>query len=234
MQYISDIMAQYGYFVIVLSLCLGILAAPIPLEAVMGYAGVMSYQGDLNTFGSILASATGTTLAMFITYGIGYKLGMPFFERYGERIHLGPARINQISNWFNRHGNYLIVIIYFIPGIRHFTGYFAGITRMKFPVFALYSFFGSFLWVTPFVIGGKALGPNWEGFYQWMHEHVVQGSTFLIIAVGLFILIRKYRILILGYVSKSFSFLKSRIRVYISIVSTFVLVAGLIIYMIMA
>ena len=53
---------------------------------------------------------------MTISYWIGYKLGVPFFHKHGHRIHLGPDRLEKMSNWFENYGNKLLLIAYFIPG----------------------------------------------------------------------------------------------------------------------
>ena len=96
---------------------------------------------------------------MTISYSIGYKVGEPFFGKYGSRFHMGLERFEKLSHWFSKYGDKLLLIAYFIPGIRHITGKFSGTTRLHFrryPIFA----YGAFLWVTVFITLGKVLGHN--------------------------------------------------------------------------
>ncbi|WML48883.1 hypothetical protein RCG23_01800 [Neobacillus sp. PS3-34] len=77
-------MNEYGYLVLFLALFLGILAVPLPIEAMMGYAGLLAFQGQMNWMAAILSAGLGGAAGMFAAYWVGYKLGMPFFEKYGR------------------------------------------------------------------------------------------------------------------------------------------------------
>lgn len=194
MHYLTTFMNEYGYLVLFLSLTLGIMALPIPIEAMMGYAGFLSYKGQLNWLGCVLAASIGCALGMILSYWIGQKLGMPFFEKYGERFHLGPKRLNSTSTWFKKYGNKLLIIALFIPGVRHLTGYFAGITRLNFRIFSLYSCIGSIIWVTTFILLGKMLGPNWETFHDIIKKYLIAGSIILAIIIMIIYLIKKFKV----------------------------------------
>ncbi|WP_082804940.1 DedA family protein [Neobacillus novalis] len=190
-------MNEYGYIVLFLSLTLGIMALPLPIEAMMGYAGFLSFQGQLNWIGCVLAAAAGCLLGMFLSYWIGQKLGMSFFEKYGRRIHLGSNRLHATSVWFKKYGNKLLIIALFIPGVRHLTGYFAGITRLPFRTFTAYSCLGSMIWVSTFILLGKMLGPKWETFHEIIKTYLIAAGIILAIVIILFYLLKKYRVEIL-------------------------------------
>jgi membrane protein DedA with SNARE-associated domain len=186
-------MNDYGYLILFLTSTLGILAVPVPIEALLGYAGFMSFQGQLNWFGGVLAATIGCTTGMLLAYLIGSKLGMPFFEKYGSRVHLGQERLNKTSIWFKKYGNKLIIVAFFIPGVRHFTGYFSGITRLPFRIFTLYSFIGSMIWVSTFITLGKMLGPKWQFFHEAIKKYLIIGSIFIVILILAVYFIKKYR-----------------------------------------
>jgi len=95
-----------------------------------------------------------------------------------------------MSKWFSRHGNKLLIIAYFLPVIRHITGYFSGMTRLPFRTYALYAYSGSFLWVAAFITLGKVLGPQWEQFHNSIKKYFIIG---MIVAVILFIAIYIYK-----------------------------------------
>jgi membrane protein DedA with SNARE-associated domain/membrane-associated phospholipid phosphatase len=236
MQHLTAFMNDYGYLVLVFSLTLGILAIPVPIEALMGYAGFLAFQGQLNWFGSILAATIGCMLGMFISYLIGSKLGMPFFEKYGSRVHLGPERLNKTSLWFEKYGNKLIIIAFFIPGVRHFTGYFSGITRLPFRIFTIYSSLGSIIWVSAFILLGKLLGPKWQVFHEAIKKYLIIGSIFIAIFLIIFYLIKKYRNELLqistSVFKRTLQIFRSRRRVELFLGSIAIVTLGFIILMI--
>ncbi len=205
MQYLTTFMNEYGYLVLFLSLALGVIALPVPMEAIMSYAGFLSFHGQLNWFGSILSASSGCTLGMILSYLIGFKLGMPFFEKYGPRFHFGPERLNSASAWFTKYGNKLLIIIFFIPVVRHVTGYFSGVSRMPIKFFAIYSFIGSVLWVSPFILLGNIFGPNWPSPAPGFMKLTLLIGIFLTLLLLGFYIIRKFK-------KAVFSLKKERIR----------------------
>ncbi|TXK74012.1 VTT domain-containing protein [Paenibacillus sp. N3.4] len=184
---------HYGYVVLFLSLLLELLALPLPGEILMSSAGLLVYQGKLSWLGSIAMGGLGASLGMTFAYTIGYKLGMPFVHKYGKYVHFGPSRLNKTSEWFSTYGNKLLAISYFIPGVRHFIGYFAGIVRIPFRSFALYAYTGAFLWVGVFITLGKLLGPKWKQYHHVLTRYMLVGVLILCVFAAAFFLIRRYR-----------------------------------------
>ena len=193
-------MNEYGYLVLFLALFLGILAVPLPIEAMMGYAGLLAYQGQMNWIAAVISAGIGGLAGMVAAYGIGYKLGMPFFEKYGPKIHLGPEKLKTTSSWFKKYGNKLLIIAFFIPGVRHITGYFSGITRLPFRVYAIYSAIGSFIWVSTFIILGKLLGPKWEQFHDSIMKYLLIAVILIaILIIGIYFFRRFKTQIITGF-----------------------------------
>jgi membrane protein DedA with SNARE-associated domain len=179
---------QFGYIVLFIALMLEMIAFPLPGEVLMGYSGFLVYQGHLNWVLSIIIAGIGASIGMTLSYWIGSKLGTPFFMKHGHRFHMGPERMEKTSRWFSKHGNKLLIIAYFIPGIRHITGYFSGITRIPFRTFALFAYSGAFLWVTVFISLGKILGPQWELFHSSVKKYlIIGGIAAAIILVGIYL-----------------------------------------------
>jgi membrane protein DedA with SNARE-associated domain/membrane-associated phospholipid phosphatase len=173
LSFFTHLLEQYGYWVLFLSLMLEMIALPLPGEFIMTYAGLIVYQGQLNWFLSILVAGTGACIGMTISYWIGSRLGTPFFEKYGSRIHFGPEKLQSVSHWYQRYGNKLLFIAYFIPGVRHMTGLFSGITRLSFRKYAAYAYTGAFLWVSIFISLGKLLGPKWDKYHHTINRYMI-------------------------------------------------------------
>lgn len=239
MQNISLLFNEYGYIVLFAALMLELIAFPLPGEVLMSYCGFLIFQGKLNWALSIIIASAGAILGITISYFIGKTLGIRFFKRYGRYVHLGPEKLDKTSVWFDQYGNKLLVIAYFIPGVRHITGYFSGITEISFSRFAVNAYIGAFLWASTFISLGKVLGGNWEKFHTSVKKYLIIGSIILGVIIVIIYLYRNYRshiidyaIEMLNYTIKVFHSL-GRIKVVVaSIAATFLglsfLVIGLI------
>ncbi|WP_150271940.1 DedA family protein [Paenibacillus tepidiphilus] len=166
LKWIEELFASYGYSVLFVGLLLEFVALPFPGETTMAYAGFLSYTGRLDFAALAAVAFTGTTAGMTLTYWIGLKAGLPFIQRYGKWFLFSPVKLEKTQRWFERYGSILISIGYFIPGVRHFTGYFAGIIALPFRKFAAYAYGGALLWVLLFLGIGKVFGPQWLGIFH--------------------------------------------------------------------
>ncbi|MCF6093028.1 VTT domain-containing protein [Microaerobacter geothermalis] len=193
MEFITTWVDQYGYYVLFFALMLELIALPLPGEVLMSYTGFLVFQGKLNWMESVLMAGMGSIIGMTISYWIGYKLGAPFFYKYGPRFHMGPDRFDKTSRWFGKYGNKLLIVAYFIPGIRHITGYFSGTTRISYPRYALYAYLGAFIWVSTFISLGKILGPQWEQFHSSVKKYLIIGSIIVGIILTIYYLYRNYK-----------------------------------------
>jgi membrane protein DedA with SNARE-associated domain/membrane-associated phospholipid phosphatase len=173
LNFITHMLEQYGYWVLFLALMLELIALPLPGEFIMTYAGLIVYQGQLNWFLSILVAGTGACVGMTISYWIGFRLGTPFVEKYGSRIHFGPDKWHSVSRWYERYGNKLLLVAYFIPGVRHITGLFSGVTKLPFRKYAAFAYTGGFIWVSIFISLGKLLGPKWEKYHHTVNRYMI-------------------------------------------------------------
>ncbi len=172
MEWIHELFQQYGYYVVLVGLLLEYIALPFPGEPTLAYAGFLSHQGDLSLTILIMLSFIGTSVGMTFQYFVGNKLGMPFIQKYGKYVFLTQKKINLTKMWFDKYGYFLIFIAFFIPGVRHFTGYFAGIINLPFRRFAMTIYSGALFWVSFFLIGGYWLGENLEDIFQILRQHI--------------------------------------------------------------
>lgn len=191
MQSITVLLNHYGYIVLLAALMLELIAFPLPGEVLMTYCGFLINQQKLNWFTSIIVAATGAIIGITISYFIGGILGTTFFKRYGHYVHLGPDKLYKTSAWFNKYGNKLLVIAYFIPGVRHITGYFSGITKITYKKFAINAYIGAFLWTATFISLGKVLGSNWEKYHSMITRYLFIGGLIISLIIVLIYLFKK-------------------------------------------
>lgn len=175
---------QYGYFVIFFSLMLELIALPFPGQIMMTYVGFLVYQGHLNWFTAILVATSGSCTGITITYYLGRKLRAPVVERYGPLIHFGPKQLDKMSRWYNRHGNIVLMFSYYVPGVRHFTGYFAGVSKLSPKVFMIFAYGGALIWTTTFITFGKLLGPQWDQLQGPAKKYILIGVLVCLILIA--------------------------------------------------
>ena len=203
MNFLTELFNNYGYIVLFVALTLELIAFPTPGETLMTYCGFLVFQGRLSWEISIILATLGVICGITISYFIGNALGKPFFKKYGSYIHLGPEKLDKTSKWFEKYGNGLLVVAYFIPGIRHITGYFSGITKIPFKRFALNAYIGAFIWTATFISLGKVLGSNWENFHGSIKKYLIIGGIILVIALICIYIFRNYKIKIKDFTIKS-------------------------------
>ncbi|CAG7633585.1 DedA family protein [Paenibacillus allorhizosphaerae] len=185
MESMSALFEQYGYFVLFIGLFAESLALPFPGELAMAISGHMVNYGSFNIFLVILCSYVGAIVGTTFTYYLGYKLGTPFFDQYGKYFFMNRERRAKVSGWFDKYGDKLILVSYFIPGLRHFTGYVSGILKVKQRTFFFYNYIGGFVWVLVYVSVGKVFGRNIEQLLHLISRY--SGIAVAVIAVVLVI-----------------------------------------------
>lgn len=169
---IIQIVAHYGYAGIFGALVLGIVGVPIPDEVLLAFAGYLGSKGQLHYLLIFLSAFMGSVCGMSFSFFVGHRFGLPLLEKHGRRIHVTPANLARAELWFKRFGKFAVTFGYFVPGIRHFTAYSAGISRWPFRTFALYAYPGGLLWVSTFIIAGMLLGEHWRSFSMEFHRYM--------------------------------------------------------------
>ncbi|MDN4081275.1 DedA family protein [Paenibacillus polymyxa] len=149
---------QYGYISITLLLAGGILGLPVPDEALMTFVGYLVSKNMMNYILAILFSFVGSVAGMVISYQLGSKVGFVVINKYGKWIGLTPKRFAKVKNWFDKYGDWAIVFSYFIPGVRHVSGYVGGITKMPFQRYVFVCTIVAVVWSAIFITIGFYVG----------------------------------------------------------------------------
>jgi membrane protein DedA with SNARE-associated domain len=182
----------HGYITIWTAFFFELLAVPLPGETIMTYVGYLVYLKKLSWVISIMAVTLGAMTGITVSYYVGSKVGSPLIHKYGRYIHVNPERFDKASHWFDLHGNKILIAAYFVPGLRHISGYMAGILKMPFRLFALNAYLGALLYATVFVSLGKYLGPNWKKLFALFRSHISLAAGILIL-VSVIYLAWKYK-----------------------------------------
>lgn len=191
MEWMNSLFEQYGYLVLFLGLFSESLALPFPGELAMAVSGHMSSLGNFHIPFIIFYSYIGAIIGTAITYFVGYRLGTPFLEQYGKYVLLNQARLAKVTAWFGRYGNKLILISYFVPGLRHFTGYVSGVLKVPQRIFFLLNCIGGLAWVLVYVSIGKIFGPNIEQLLHVASRYFAVTMVVLAVLITLFVLLKR-------------------------------------------
>ncbi len=159
-------LTHYGAFAFFGLLVLGIVALPVPEESMMILAGVLMHDGTLPIHTTMLAAYAGSMCGITVSYMLGRTLGIYFVHKYGGWVGITETMLIKAHNWFERFGKWTLLVGYFIPGVRHFTGFFAGTSFLDFRLFIVFAYTGAVLWVSTFLSIGYFLGNYWSEFFE--------------------------------------------------------------------
>lgn len=173
---------HYGSFALFILLALGILALPVPEETIMVIAGILMNHGELCIHSTIIAAFLGSLTGITASYFLGRTAGNFLIERYGKLLGIGQEQMNKAHAWFESYGKWTLFFGYFIPGVRHFTGFTAGMTSLDFKEFALFAYSGATIWVTTFLSIGYFLGSYWFTIFKDIEVNIDDILTVVILA----------------------------------------------------
>jgi membrane protein DedA with SNARE-associated domain len=194
-QWITNLYAGTGLFGIVLAMAIESCCIPLPSEIVMPLAGIMIAQGTilqgtnswLALFLVALAGAIGCLIGSVVAYGIGYKGGRPLMLKYGRYVLISQHDADKADAFFQRWGSATAFFSRLLPVVRTYISLPAGISKMPFLRFCVYSFFGSLPWCFVLAYAGYTLGGQISKIGSILHGLDVVILLALIILVGLYI-----------------------------------------------
>lgn len=142
---------------------------PIPSEATMLFAGFAVSNGAYTILQAVLVASVANVVGSWIAYGIGYFGRIDLIEKHGKKLHISPKHLRMTDDWFQRHGAATVFWARMIPIVRTFISLPAGVARMNFWRFTLYTFLGCVPWMFMLTIIGKTAGDNWESWKGYLH-----------------------------------------------------------------
>lgn len=129
----------------------------LPGDSLLFTAGFLASQKHLEikllTVGCIIAAITGNMLG----YEVGRRTGLKLFK-HGESRFLKKKHLEMTQRFYNKHGRMTIIMARFMPIIRTFAPFLAGVVGMPYKIFMLYTVIGAFLWAGGLCLMGLFLG----------------------------------------------------------------------------
>ncbi|AQS46654.1 MULTISPECIES: DedA family protein [Thioclava] len=171
--WITGVIASFGYFGIAGLMLLENVFPPIPSELIMPLAGYMAAQGKFSLIGLIVAGTIGSVIGALLWYWIGLKIGIKrlchLSSRHGRWIGITPRDITRTKKWFDKHGWAAVFFGRMLPGARTLISVPAGMARMPFLPFLAYTTVGSALWTALLTVAGYLLGKQYSEVASWVN-----------------------------------------------------------------
>jgi membrane-associated protein len=161
--YLDIIIKDYGLLTYVLLFVIvfcetGLVVTPfLPGDSLLFAVGTFAARGSLDVVVVLLVLGAAAVLGDTVNYWIGAVVGPKVFHEDKARF-LNKRHLERTHEFYERYGGKTIVIARFVPIVRTFAPFVAGIGKMTYTHFLTYNVFGGLLWVLLFVLGGFYFG----------------------------------------------------------------------------
>jgi membrane protein DedA with SNARE-associated domain len=183
---VFDLIDALGAVGVGLAVLLETVVPPIPSEVLLPLAGYLVQTGRESLLPVFLLATAGSVLGAALLYQLGRWLGPERSRRALGRLPLVDAGdVERAFDWFARHGRSAVLLGRLVPVVRSFVSVPAGVVRMPWPQFLLYTAVGSGVWNAALIGGGMLLGTQYELVerYTGALDRAIVGAAVLAVAL---------------------------------------------------
>ena len=194
--FITGVIVALGYPGVFLFMALESACLPIPSEVVLLFAGFLASRGQFSVPGVIAAGLAGALTGSSAAYALGRFGGRALALRWGKYLLITDERLTRTQEWFGRYGGRAVFVCRLITGLRAVVSIPAGLARMSYPRFLLYTVAGTGLWVVTAVLIGYFVGEEWQAivrFVRRVNELVLLAAVVIVAAAYLYWHLRRRR-----------------------------------------
>ena len=190
-------LAKGGYPLIALLMAIESSIVPLPSEVVIPPAAHLSHIGAINIGlpGIIVAGTIGSWLGATLMYWAARFGGRPLIMRYGRYVMIPPQKVEGAERWAAHYGSMGIFVSRLLPVVRHLIGIPAGIVRMDYRAFSIYTILGSGVWCSVLCYVGIKMGQDERLMKGELHRLSlwVGGAMFVLGAIYYFFVYRQMK-----------------------------------------
>jgi membrane-associated protein len=160
--YLSQIIAQYGAWTLAILFLIifietGLVVMPfLPGDSLLFAAGAFAARGALNVWSLLILLSLAAILGDTVNYWIGHRVGSKAYS--GEVKWVKQEYMERTHAFFDKHGGKAIFLARFVPIVRTFTPFVAGVSQMNYSFFVRWNIIGGITWVTIFTLLGYFFG----------------------------------------------------------------------------
>ncbi|CAN5182209.1 DedA family protein [soil metagenome] len=205
--HLTSLIGDHGLYA-VFGLMLIDAVLPAASELVMVYGGALAaaaFAGqNVTLFGTEISSHAWAYVAIALAGTLGYVIGSlggwviglyggrPLLERHGRWFHLTGEKFDRAERWFDRWNDWAVLIGRVTPVVRSFISIPAGVFRMPFWRYTLWTVIGSAVWCFALAGAGLAMGSSYETFHHGF-RYADYAIAAAILALVVYLLIQKRR-----------------------------------------
>ena len=180
----------FGVFVLMVpeSACI-----PIPSEATMLFAGFNVARGHYPLWEPVAVGVAANVVGSWISYAIGYYGRLDLLEKHGRALHVKRSHLDWADRWFARHGDATVFFARMVPIVRTFISLPAGVARMRFSRFTLFTLAGCVPWVFMLALIGREAGANWRDWKHYFSYFDYAALAAIVIGIVYFLVRRRSR-----------------------------------------
>ena len=184
---IIAVISHSGYPGIVALMGIESACIPLPSEVIMPFSGYLVSIGRFKLIWVAVAGAIGCNVGSIVAYYIGALGGRPLAEKYGHYVFVTRHDLNLADHWFSRYGDWAVFLARLLPVVRTFIALPAGIARMNFLRFNVFTFLGSLPWCLVLAYAGVKLGERWVTLREYFHRFDTVLVVLIVIGAAWFI-----------------------------------------------
>lgn len=145
--YFTALLLRLGYAGVLIGMFFQSTFIPFPSEIVMLPAGAAIQSGDMDFVKVLLSAVTGNVLGASFNYIVAMSLGRMLVVKYGRYVGFNQEKLLTVEAFFAHYGAWSMLIGRLVPMLRQFISLPAGLAKMNFIVFALFTALGSAIWI---------------------------------------------------------------------------------------
>lgn len=179
---------KIGYFGIFILMILESCGIPIPSEIIMPFSGYLVSMGRFNYWLVVLVGSLANLVGSVIAYLVG-SVGRGFLDKYGKYLMIHRHHLEYAEKLFYRYGGKIVLLGRNMPVVRTYISFPAGISKMNFMKFCIYTFFGSIPWNMFLVYMGVWMGEHWSivaDFFERLDTIIIITAIMVVIYLLVF------------------------------------------------
>jgi membrane protein DedA with SNARE-associated domain len=181
-------LATGGYALIALLMAIESSIVPLPSEVVIPPAAHLAHTGQisLSLVGIVIAGTIGSWLGATAMYWAARLGGRPLVMRYGKYVFISPQKVEGAERWAAHYGSMGIFVSRLLPVVRHLIGIPAGVVRMDYLKFSIYTLLGSAIWCAVLCWLGIKMGQDEKLMAGELHRVTLWLAGCMVVLGGIY------------------------------------------------